>query len=669
MEKKLFRNIAIDYKNVEDGKEDSRTIEFSFSSEKPAKRYGVGKKGNLIEYDEILSHESEENVDFSRIRTSGSLLFNHDANQVIGKIEDVYFDATERKCRCKVTFDKDYESDKIFQKVKSGSIKGVSFGYMINKFERKVENKSEKLIATRWTPYEITITPIPLDDNVGIGRSLEGGVEEMEEKEKIRSEEEGKKKEYSKEESKKDDEKENDNNASDEEVDKNEDEESEKDGKKSSKGCEKNKRELDIEMTMAKNEKQRCLDITKLCRSFNIANERVEEFIEGDKSLNEVRAILLDEFKENKRGLEVCGVEVTGNGRDNFTRDITSALMVKAGYGEGNEKEEIRNLSGMGFRDIAIQTLKYDGIDATRMNSDELFKRALTPGGAFVSVMDNTVNKSMAKAYQTAPTTFEKWTTKGSETNFKGSTRYRISEAGELTKITENGEFKFDEMKDEGVRTSIATFGKSFGLTREALLNDDLGMLTRVPMAYVVAAKRGINKLTYKTLASNPTIYDKQKLFDESNHKNKGTAGDLSVKSIGEFRKLLRTQTNLRGEEILNIPLKYILVPAALETEAEQLLLSVADINGSHSGVINPFRGKFEIISDAELDQYSEKAYYGIGDKNVAESIVVSYLNGKESPTLESQVAFDRLGINYRIFIDYGVNVVDYRAMVMNEGK
>lgn len=666
MAEKLYRSLEMEY--TAKSEENPRTIEFSFSSEKPAKRYRRNNKGKLIPYEEILAHDSEENIDFSRLRAAGSLLYNHDSNKVIGRIDDAYYDAATRRCRCKVTFDTDYESYTIFEKVRSGSIKGVSFGYLISDFETKKENGIEKLIATKWMPYEVTITPIPMDENVGIGRSLEGGTEEMEEKEEIRSEE-GKNKEDSKEESKKEDEKENDNNASEEEVDKKEDEESEKDGKKSSKECEKNKRELDIEMTMAKNEKQRCLDITKLCRSFNIANERVEEFIEGDKTLDEVRAILLDEFKEKKRGLEVGGVEVTGNGRDNFTRDITSALMVKAGYGEGNEKDEIRNMAGMGFRDIAIQSLKYEGIDAGRMNNDELFKRALSPGGAFASVMDNTVNKSMAKAYQAAPTTFEKWTTKGSETNFKGSTRYRISEAGELTKIAENGEFEFDEMKDEGVKTSVATFGKSFGLTREALINDDLGILTRVPMAYVVAAKRGINKLVYKTLASNPTIYDGQKLFDESKHKNQGTAGAMSVESIGEFRKLLRKQTNLRGEEVLNIPLKYILVPAALETKAEQLLLSVADINGAHSGVTNPFRGKFEIISDAELDGYSEAAYYGIGDKNVAESIVVSYLNGKEAPTLESQIAFDRLGINYRIFIDYGVNVVDYRAMVMNAGE
>lgn len=660
MEKKLYRNLGIECTATSE--ENPRTIEFSFSSEKPAKRYRRDKKNKLVEYEEILLHESEENMDFSRLRAAGSLLYNHDSNQVIGRIDDVYYDALNKKCRCRATFDEDYESYKIMDKVKSGSIKGVSFGYIINDFELRKENKVEKLLATKWTPYEITITPIPLDENVGIGRSLEGGIEEMEEKEEIRSEEEGKKKEDSKEESEKETNEKEDDNASDEE-------ETEEKGEKSSKECEKNKRELDIEMTMAKNEKQRCLEITKLCRSFNIPNERTEEFIEDDKTLDEVRAILLDEFKEKKRGLEVGAVEVTGNGRDNFTRDITSALMVKAGYGEGNEKEEIRNMAGMGFRDIAIQSLKYEGIDAGRMNNDELFKRALSPGGAFASVMDNTVNKSMAKAYQAAPTTFEKWTTKGSETNFKGSTRYRISEAGELTKIAENGEFEFDEMKDEGVKTSVATFGKSFGLTREALINDDLGILTRVPMAYVVAAKRGINKLVYKTLASNPTIYDGQKLFDESKHKNQGTAGAMSVESIGEFRKLLRKQTNLRGEEVLNIPLKYILVPAALETKAEQLLLSVADINGAHSGVTNPFRGKFEIISDAELDGYSEAAYYGIGDKNVAESIVVSYLNGKEAPTLESQIAFDRLGINYRIFIDYGVNVVDYRAMVMNAGE
>lgn len=660
MEKKLYRNLGIECTATSE--ENPRTIEFSFSSEKPAKRYRRDKKNKLVEYEEILLHESEENMDFSRLRAAGSLLYNHDSNQVIGRIDDVYYDALNKKCRCRATFDEDYESYKIMDKVKSGSIKGVSFGYIINDFELRKENKVEKLLATKWTPYEITITPIPLDENVGIGRSLEGGIEEMEEKEEIRSEEEGKKKEDSKEESEKETNEKEDDNASDEE-------ETEEKGEKSSKECEKNKRELDIEMTMAKNEKQRCLEITKLCRSFNIPNERTEEFIEDDKTLDEVRAILLDEFKEKKRGLEVGAVEVTGNGRDNFTRDITSALMVKAGYGEGNEKEEIRNMAGMGFRDIAIQSLKYEGIDAGRMNNDELFKRALSPGGAFASVMDNTVNKSMAKAYQAAPTTFEKWTTKGSETNFKGSTRYRISEAGELTKIAENGEFEFDEMKDEGVKTSVATFGKSFGLTREALINDDLGILTRVPMAYVVAAKRGINKLVYKTLASNPTIYDGQKLFDESKHKNQGTAGAMSVESIGEFRKLLRKQTNLRGEEVLNIPLKYILVPAALETKAEQLLLSVADINGAHSGVTNPFRGKFELISDAELDGYSEAAYYGIGDKNVAESIVVSYLNGKEAPTLESQIAFDRLGINYRIFIDYGVNVVDYRAMVMNAGE
>ena len=337
MEKKLYRNLGIEC--TETTEENPRTIEFSFSSEKPAKRYRRDKKNKLVEYEEILLHESEENMDFSRLRAAGSLLYNHDSNQVIGRIDDVYYDALNKKCRCRATFDEDYESYKIMDKVKSGSIKGVSFGYIINDFELRKENKVEKLLATKWTPYEITITPIPLDENVGIGRSLEGGIEEMEEKDEIRSEE-GKKKEDSKEESKKEDEKKEDDNASDEE-------ETEEKGEKSSKECEKNKRELDIEMTMAKNEKQRCLEITKLCRSFNIPNERTEEFIEDDKTLDEVRAILLDEFKEKKRGLEIGTVEVTGNGRDNFTRDITSALMVKAGYGEGNEKEEIRNMAGM----------------------------------------------------------------------------------------------------------------------------------------------------------------------------------------------------------------------------------------------------------------------------------------------------------------------------------
>ncbi|VDG74584.1 Uncharacterised protein [Clostridium carnis] len=50
------------------------------------------------------------------------------------------------------------------------------------------------------------------------------------------------------------------------------------------------------------------------------------------------------------------------------------------------------------------------------------------------------------------------------------------------------------------------------------------------------------------------------------------------------------------------------------------------------------------------------------------DTIEVTYLNGDDMPKLESRLGFDFLGIEYRIYIDYGVSVLDYRGLGMNQG-
>ncbi|CAH8719737.1 phage major capsid protein [Paenibacillus melissococcoides] len=91
-------------------------------------------------------------------------------------------------------------------------------------------------------------------------------------------------------------------------------------------------------------------------------------------------------------------------------------------------------------------------------------------------------------------------------------------------------------MKDEKVTKSVITYSKRWGFTREAFINDDLSMLNRVPRAYVTAAKRGLNRLVYKMLATNPVIFDGKPLFDAA-HKNLGTILDVpNEKTMSEAR-------------------------------------------------------------------------------------------------------------------------------------
>ena len=112
-----------------------------------------------------------------------------------------------------------------------------------------------------------------------------------------------------------------------------------------------------------------------------------------------------------------------------------------------------------------------------------------------------------------------------------------------------------------------------------------------------------------------------------------------------------------------------LIVPAELETLAQQLLKSTADPEGKNRGVVNPFNNNLRLIVDGELDSYSNKAWYVVADPMLAPVIEVTYLNGKDTPTIDSRVSFTNHGMDFRIYMDYGVNVIDKRVIIKNEGK
>ena len=157
--------------------EESREIEISFSSEEPVERW-FGK--------EILLH-GEKNVDFKRLRNVGSLIYGHNAydmKNIIGPIKKVFLDVGEKNARALVGFDEDETGNIAMQKVKNKSLRGVSFGYDITKGRRLLEDeewtdpdsnrtfKGPAIIGTRWMPYEMSLTPIPADATVGVGREM-----------------------------------------------------------------------------------------------------------------------------------------------------------------------------------------------------------------------------------------------------------------------------------------------------------------------------------------------------------------------------------------------------------------------------------------------------------------------------------------------------------------
>ena len=150
------------------GEGNERKFILSFSSEEPYQRYWGA---------EVLDH-SEGAVDLTRINEIGCLLFNHNRDAVIGKIAKAWIEGG--RGMAEVEFDSDEESERIFQKVANGTLKGVSVGYQIESWEEVAQGKQSAdgkaigpaAIARKWTPYEISIVSVPADPTVGVGREL-----------------------------------------------------------------------------------------------------------------------------------------------------------------------------------------------------------------------------------------------------------------------------------------------------------------------------------------------------------------------------------------------------------------------------------------------------------------------------------------------------------------
>ncbi len=141
-----------------DAQEDERTVEFSFSSETPVKRWF----GN-----EVLSHDSKA-VDLGRMNDGAPVLFNHDPDRVIGVVERAWVDGEKRRARALVRFSRNSFAEEVLADVRDGVLRNISVGYSIDTAEERDDN----IVITRWQPHEVSVVSVPADPSVGIGRSL-----------------------------------------------------------------------------------------------------------------------------------------------------------------------------------------------------------------------------------------------------------------------------------------------------------------------------------------------------------------------------------------------------------------------------------------------------------------------------------------------------------------
>ncbi|EPH2060015.1 ClpP-like prohead protease/major capsid protein fusion protein [Escherichia coli] len=379
-------------------------------------------------------------------------------------------------------------------------------------------------------------------------------------------------------------------------------------------------------------------------------------------SLEQAREKLLNEMgRESTPSNKNTPAHIyAGNG--NFVGDgIRQALMARAGF-EKNERDNVYN--GMTLREYARMSLTERGIGVSGYNPMQMVGAAFTHSTSdFGNILLDVANKAILQGWEDAPETYEQWTRKGQLSDFKIAHRVGMGGFSALRQVREGAEYKYVTTGDKQATIALATYGELFSITRQAIINDDLNMLTDVPMKLGRAAKSTIADLVYAILTSNPKIStDNVSLFDKAKHANVLESAAMDVASLDKARQLMRVQKE--GERHLNIRPAFVLVPTAMESVANQVIRSSsvkgADIN---AGIINPVKDFATVIAEPRLDDNSQTTFYLAASKG-SDTIEVAYLNGVDTPYIDQMEGFSVDGVTTKVRIDAGVAPVDHRGLV-----
>lgn len=430
-------------------------------------------------------------------------------------------------------------------------------------------------------------------------------------------------------------------------------------------------------------ERTRCADITTLCREFNVPAEDQARYLNDGTTVDAVRAAILDGMMKNGAPIPQRGVaDVTASAEDKFRAAAADALIMRSGMQLEKPAEGARDLMGMSLRDLAIDCLAAEGqTGLNRRSAEELYNMAtrqfFNPTAAFPSILDNAINKAYVEGHKTVAVTFDQWTKKGSLKDFKThDNNYLAGPAGEFLEVPEGGELKHDVFGDEKRPTrKLKTYGRQFTLTRQAFINDDIDLVTRIPAKYAASARKTINKQVYQILVNNPAIYDGTALFSKA-HGNLVTTGTgITQASMQAMIMALQNQTDEFGDAIIVRP-AILIVPAGMAFDIYTLFNSPTINTEGNTQAVNPlyrYANQIQVIEDPTINVLcggfgNVMPWFLVGSKDDTDFIEVDYLNGQEIPTIRRMETPGSLGFVWDIYLDWGISVMDWRGAIKNPG-
>ena len=286
-------------------------------------------------------------------------------------------------------------------------------------------------------------------------------------------------------------------------------------------------------------------------------------------------------------------------------------------------------------------------------------------------ILSNVANKFLLEGFFSVERTWRNICSVRNVSDFKTVTSYRLIGKDQYEQVAPGGELKHGSLGEESYNNKADTYGLLLSIDRRDIINDDLGAITTVPRKLGRGSGLKINDVFWATFLANTNFFKAA-----NNNLLEGTDTVLGIDGLTNAEVAFMNQVDADGKPIGVMP-AILLVPPALSAMGTMLHKSLEIRNTASNAkypVANPHAGKYRpevsrYLSNSHYPGHSANAWYVLADANDLAVIEVAFLNGQESPTIETAEAdFNVLGIQMRGYHDFGCALQEPRGGVKNTG-
>lgn len=285
----------------------------------------------------------------------------------------------------------------------------------------------------------------------------------------------------------------------------------------------------------------------------------------------------------------------------------------------------------------------------------------------FAEILGDSVTRKMLKAYKES--NLQGWRRIVDVVplgDFRTNRRTRMGGYADLPVVPQGDPYgALTTPGDEEATYTPTKKGGTEDITLEAIKDDDVGAIRKIPQKLSRTAARTLYKFVFDFLRTNPTIYDATALFT-AGHGNLGAAA-LDSAGLTARRQAMIKQTEADSAEGLGIPPRYLVTSVDLDKTGYDLI--AAPRNSDFDPTTPDFTRTVQLEQIVVNYWTDANNWFLVADPLDIPTIEIGFLDGKEAPELFVQdmpnvgSMFSNDKLTYKIRHVYGGAVMDYRGL------